>query len=87
MRRFKIFFIFYLCITNLFVYGLAWSDLLSDPPRRLTGNILKDFYKSIVYYFCDVLIFWWVYIIGMSLFLAIVTTLIYKSYLFLKKSL
>ncbi len=55
----------------LLTYALGWYDIVNN--NWLTGNWLKDFYKSITYYLGWVLVYWWAFILGGGLLIGILT--------------
>lgn len=83
MKIFKRSLLIYFLLWILGTYALGWIDLINN--NWLTGNVLKDFYKSITYYFSWVLIYWWIFILVGSLFLAAVTAKVYNLYLRFEK--
>lgn len=78
MRAFKNSLLLYLGLGIIISYALGWSDLIGN--GWLSGDIFEDVTKSIEYYFAWVLIYWWVFILGASLFLATATALIFNYY-------
>lgn len=78
MKIFKKSLIIYVVSGILIAYALGWGDLINN--GWITGNILRDVYKSISYYFGWVLIYWWVFILVGSLILALLTTIILNLY-------
>ena len=79
MKIFKRFFLVYLGLINLLGYIIAWHTLLNpnkDNPNKLTENIFKNIYISIVYYIEEISHWWWVYILDGSLFLTWLTTIV-----------
>ena len=83
MKIFKKSLLIYLLLGILGTYALGWIDLVNN--NWLTGNVLKDLYKSITYYFGWVLIYWWIFILVGGLFLAAVTAIAYNLYLRFKR--
>lgn len=78
MKMFKKRLFIYVVLGILISYAFGWVDLINN--GWLTGNILKDVYKSITYYFGWVLIYWWVFILIGSLLLALVTSIIFNLF-------
>lgn len=65
-------------IINLFIgliitYLAGWSDIYTN--GWITGNIIKDFWKSITYYLGWVLFYWWYFIIFGALLISIFSTI------------
>jgi hypothetical protein len=64
-------------IINLFVgliitYLAGWLDIYKN--GWITGNIIKDFSKSITYYLGWVLFYWWYFVIFGALLISIFST-------------
>jgi hypothetical protein len=64
--------LFYTIAGISITYAFGWMDLAGN--KQLSGNIFRDIYHSITYYFGWVLIYWWLYIIIFALVLAILTS-------------
>jgi amino acid transporter len=78
MKLFKKCVLVYTSVLVIITYMFGWGDLIGN--KQLTGNLAKDFFKSITYYFTDVLIYWWLIILIGVLLLTIVTILIYRLF-------
>jgi amino acid transporter len=64
--------LFYTIVGICITYVFGWMDLAGN--KQLSGNIFRDIYHSITYYFGWVLIYWWLNIIIFALVLAILTS-------------
>ena len=80
LKLFNFFFLIYLAVTNLLFYILIWGEF------RLTGNIYKDIYTSIINYIGALFYGWWFYLLNGNLLLALVTAIACEVYLRLRKN-
>lgn len=70
--------IIYLILWIIVSYAFGLGDLFNN--NLLTGNFLKDLYKSITYYFGWVLFYWWPYVLGVSVLMSLITTCLVYLY-------
>lgn len=78
MKLFGKILVIYISILILITYTFGWSDLICN--KQLTGNVLKDTLRSVIYYFTDVVIYWWAVIVISGIVMAGITTIGYKTY-------
>jgi len=72
MKEYKKNLIINLFVGLIFTYLAGWSDIYKN--GWITGNIIKDFSKSITYYLGWVLFYWWYFVIFGALLISIFST-------------
>jgi hypothetical protein len=74
MKEYKKNLIINLSIGLIITYLAGCSDIYKN--GWITGNVIKDFWKSITYYLGWVLFYWWYFVIFGALLIFIFSTLI-----------